>query len=246
MNFEYKYAPQKLSDVIISDSEVRYQLDSYINGDNIKPLILHGSYGTGKTTIAKLLPSEIEGKPAVYELLRATEINTITDVNNLFGCSNYFYKLFTIEGQSRNYVVSNEVSFTPKAAVAFRDIMDEMMFATQFIFTTNNVEMLDAGLLDRCTKVFVPPAQPVDWLPRIKWILKQEGVKLSDAKILKFLTAQLSTNSSNRSLLRELEDVVYKLKHPQPVKLAAPPPPVVKIKVPLKAEVKVFNPLSAT
>jgi len=245
MNFEYKYAPQTLSDVIISDLEVRYQLDSYIHGENIKPLILHGSYGTGKTTIAKLLPSEMEGKPVVIELLRATEFNSISDVNDLFGCTNNFYKLFTIEGQHRNYVVSNEVNFTPKAAVAFRDIVDEMMIATQFIFTTNNVELLDAGLLDRCTKVFVSPAQPHDWLPRIKWILKQEGVKLSDAKILNFLTTQLGANSSNRSLLRELEDVVFKIKNPQPMK-AVVSKPFVTVKMPPKSVVKVFNPLSAT
>ena len=244
MNFEYKYAPQSLSDVIISDSEVRYQLDSYIHGENIKPLILHGSYGTGKTTIAKLLPSEMEGKPVVIELLRATEFNSVSDVNELFGCTNNFYKLFTIEGQRRNYVVSNEVNFTPKAAVAFRDIVDEMMLATQFIFTTNNVELLDAGLLDRCTKVFVSPAQPDDWLPRIKWILKQEGVKLSDAKILNFLTTQLGANSSNRSLLRELEDVVFKIKNPQPIK-AVISKPIVKVKMPPKSVIKVFNPLSA-
>jgi DNA polymerase III delta prime subunit len=245
MNFEYKYAPRVLDEVIISDSDVRYQLDSYIRGENIKPLILHGSYGTGKTTIAKLLPNEMEGKPVLIEFLRATEFNSIGDVTELFGCTNTFYKLFTIEGQLRNYVVSNEVNFTPKAAVAFRDVVDEMMLATQFIFTTNNIEMLDAGLLDRCTKVFVSPAQPHDWLPRIKWILKQEGVKLSDAKILNFLTAQLSNNSSNRSLLRELEDVVFKIKNPQPTKVAASKP-IVTVKMPAKSVVKVFNPLSAT
>lgn len=245
MNFEYKYAPRALDEVIISDSDVRYQLDSYIRGENIKPLILHGSYGTGKTTIAKLLPNEMEGKPVLIEFLRATEFNSIGDVTELFGCTNTFYKLFTIEGQHRNYVVSNEVNFTPKAAVAFRDVVDEMMLATQFIFTTNNIEMLDAGLLDRCTKVFVSPAQPHDWLPRIKWILKQEGVKLSDAKILNFLTAQLSNNSSNRSLLRELEDVVFKIKNPQLVKVAVSKP-IVTVKMPAKSAVKVFNPLSAT
>ena len=43
---------------------LKNKLAEYINGRDLKPLILHGGVGTGKTTIANLLPDSIEGKKA--------------------------------------------------------------------------------------------------------------------------------------------------------------------------------------
>ncbi len=54
--FTQKYAPQKLADVVFSDPFAELQIQQYVNGLTLKPLLLYGPYGTGKSTIAKLLP----------------------------------------------------------------------------------------------------------------------------------------------------------------------------------------------
>ena len=143
MSYVLKYAPKVLADVVIANTNVKDKLAAYVAGELKQPLILHGEFGTGKTTIANLLPSAIEGKPALIEKLKAVEFNTVYDVSALFNAPPMFYKLFTTNGQNRNYMVSNEFNFTVKAALAFRDVIDELQkvskkYSVKYIFETED------------------------------------------------------------------------------------------------------------
>lgn len=214
MSFAYKYAPKTLEDVVLGSNSLKAKLADYIHGRDLKPLILHGGFGTGKTTIANLLPDAIEGKPAEITRLKAVEFSSITDVTEVFGGPPMFYKLFTANDQKRTYVLSNEINFTLKAAIAFRDIVDDMVGHTQFIFTTNYIDQIDMALRDRSSCLMVPPVTAKDWLSRAQWILQQEGIALPDEQLLKVLSAQLQVSSSNRKLLERLEDFVRSVRNP--------------------------------
>ncbi|OIM97779.1 hypothetical protein A9236_00015 [Polynucleobacter sp. QLW-P1DATA-2] len=213
MSYYLKYEPKALSEVVISSNLVKAKLNGYIAGNNKQPLILHGTYGTGKTTIARLLPDAIEGKKADVEYLKATEFSTVSDVNTLFSAPPSYYQLFTLNNQKRFYLISNEINFTPKAAIAFRDIVDNACAHTQLIFTTNDLERIDRGLRDRSICLHIEPAKPNDWLERAKMILANEGVSVSDNMLLDVLHTQLQTNTSNRKLLEVLENFVYEVKN---------------------------------
>jgi replication-associated recombination protein RarA len=214
MSFALKYAPTRLSDVVIGSQTLKNRLNDYIQDRDLKPLILHGGVGTGKTTIANLLPDAIEGKPAEVTRLKAVEFSSVTDVTEVFGGPPMFYKLFTTNDQKRTYVISNEINFTHKAAIAFRDTVDDMIGHTQFIFTTNYIDQVDIALRDRSNCLVVPPVTAKDWLPRAQWILQQEGIALPDDQLLKILTTQLQVSSSNRKLLERLEDFVRSVRNP--------------------------------
>ena len=214
MSFAYKYAPKTLDEVVLGSNTLKAKLADYINDRDLKPLILHGGFGTGKTTIANLLPDAIEGKPAEITRLKAVEFSSITDVTEVFGGPPMFYKLFTTNDQKRTYILSNEINFTLKAAIAFRDIVDDMIGHTQFIFTTNYIDQVDMALRDRSSCVMVPPVTAKDWLPRAQWILQQEGIALPDDQLLKVLSTQLQVSSSNRKLLERLEDFVRSVRNP--------------------------------
>ncbi len=242
MSYIAKYAPTTLADVVISNNNVKDKLESYVEGNLTQPLILHGEFGTGKTTIANLLPNAIEGKPALVEKLKAVEFNTVSDIQAMFSAPPSFYKLFTTNGQKRNYFVSNELNFTVKAALAFRDVVDELMEHTQFIFTTNNLASIDKGLQDRSICLNITPVNASDWLPRAKFILRQEGVQLKDAQLLNFLNKQLAVSSSNRKLLEELETLVWNIKNPRTVVITKS----VKDLIPPKSKALVSNPLTTT
>ena len=111
-------------------------------------------------------------------------------------------------------MLSNEINFTLKAAIAFRDIVDDMVGHTQFIFTTNYIDQVDMALRDRSSCLMVPPVTAKDWLSRAQWILQQEGIVLPDDQLLKVLSAQLQVSSSNRKLLERLEDFVRSVRNP--------------------------------
>ncbi|HQR84280.1 MAG: hypothetical protein B7X83_02920 [Polynucleobacter sp. 17-46-58] len=214
MSFALKYAPACLDDVVIGSQTLKNRLSDYINDRDLKPLILHGGVGTGKTTIANLLPDAIESKKAEVTRLKAVEFNSINDVMQAFGDQTMFYQVFTINDQKRNYIISNEINFTPKAAIAFRDVIDDMISHTQFIFTTNYIDQVDIALRDRSNCLAVPPVTAKDWLSRAQWILQQEGIALPDDQLLKVLTTQLQVSSSNRKLLERLEDFVRSVRNP--------------------------------
>ncbi len=214
MSFALKYAPTRLDDVVIGSQTLKNRLSDYINDRDLKPLILHGGVGTGKTTIANLLPDAIESKKAEVTRLKAVEFNSINDVIQAFGDQTMFYQVFTINDQKRNYIISNEINFTPKAAIAFRDVIDDMISHTQFIFTTNYIDQVDIALRDRSNCLAVPPVTAKDWLSRAQWILQQEGIALPDDQLLKVLTTQLQVSSSNRKLLERLEDFVRSVRNP--------------------------------
>ena len=213
MSLEYKYAPQVLSDVIINDPLVHNTLSLYTQGHCKKPLLLHGPFGSGKTTIANLLPSAIEKIPKTELLiteLMAVEFQTISDLKKHFDNSTRY--LNCIE-QNRLYIIINEMRLSYASGLAFRDILDDIHEEIQVIITTNYPHSVDAGVLDRCTKLNVPRITAPDWLTKVQFIAQSEGVTINDETMLNFLNAQLNFNPSIRDLMTELELFIFTTKN---------------------------------
>ena len=68
------YPPIALNDLVVSDQGIKEFLEDYTKGYVVNNLLLVGNNGTGKSTIAKLLPTLVEGhNPHFEELLRIGE-----------------------------------------------------------------------------------------------------------------------------------------------------------------------------
>ena len=61
MQFEIKYAPKNLNEVIYPNVAVQRRIQGYATGQLEGHIILHGPNGTGKTTLANLLVRAIGG-----------------------------------------------------------------------------------------------------------------------------------------------------------------------------------------
>jgi replication-associated recombination protein RarA len=210
MSFELKYAPTKFSDIVISDSYVIDELSGYISGVTKRPIILHGSYGVGKTTIANLLPDAIEGVPVMVDKIKAIEFRTAADVTKAIQISPFTGSLLFryTNGQLRQYVVTNELTITDNAAKALVDLIDDHYEKVQFIFTTNEIHTVDRRLRSRSTVIEITAATPEAWLPRAQFIMENEGFEFEEKLLLKAISDQLVVSSDHRELLKMLERLV--------------------------------------
>lgn len=212
MSFTYTYRPNSLDELAMGSSQLRAKLNAYITGENQRPLILHGDFGVGKTTIAELLPSAIEGFKVRARAINSADFVSAAAIKEVLDAPFGYYKFFSENGQKRNYITVNEMRLTGNAALVLRDYMDLLCPSVQMIFTTNELLSVDAGIRDRCTCLYVPPCSAQDWLPRAQYILQKEGITVPDPQVLNILSTQLQVCNSNRKVLERLEDFVRAVK----------------------------------
>ena len=208
MNTNYKYRPQTIDEFIFATPKLETQIKRYTKGRSMLPLVLHGEYGTGKSLLADLIPKALDGEDVKVNYINAEELNSANDVRKKFFRSVQFDKLFSANGQKNNYTVVEEVNFDPKAKGALRVCLDGMAERELFIFTTNEVEKIDRGLLSRAEVVEVLPAPPDRFFPRAQHILRSEGVDLDDSVLRDVLETVYENDYDNRAYYRALDEII--------------------------------------
>jgi len=208
MNTNYKYRPSTIDEFVFATPKLEAQIRRYAEGKSLLPLVLYGNYGTGKSLLAELIPKAIDGEEVFVSRVNAEELNNAKDVREKFFRSAQFDKLFSTNGQKNNYTVIEEVNFDPKAKGALRVCLDGMAERELFIFTTNEVEKIDKGLLSRSQVVEVLPAPPDRFFPRAQHILRREGVDLDDSVLRDVLETVYENDYDNRAYYRALDEII--------------------------------------
>lgn len=220
MIFQQKYAPRIFGDLIFPDTNTRQRLKEFACNQRHGSLIFHGPYGTSKTTTAKMLV-ELRSTGLDYggvDFYRASDMN-----HAAFDVISNTQSMQKMCGVQVPVTIIDEIDqVDDKLQYKLRWELDLRSGNGCFIFTTNNLHRVDPGLVDRCDVVELPAANSQHWFNRARWILNQEGVTMSDAK----LRALLNTcDGSIRDLMRALEDAVLR----QPANTPTPPKPQLRV-----------------
>jgi replication-associated recombination protein RarA len=208
MNTNYKYRPKTIDEFVFATPKLEAKIKRYTQGRSMLPLVLHGEYGTGKSLLADLIPKAIDGAEVSVNYINAEELNNANDVRKKFLRSVHFDKLFSTNGQKNNYTIVEEVNFDPKAKGALRVCLDDMADRELFIFTTNEVDKIDKGLLSRAEVVEVLPVPPDRFFPRAQYILRGEGVDLDDSVLRDVLDAVYKNDCDNRAYYKALDEII--------------------------------------
>jgi DNA polymerase III delta prime subunit len=195
--------PKCLNDFALQQNS-RYKLESILEGTmsfpdhGVNGIVLHGLYGTGKTTMANLLPGLIETakQDPNAALMPAGDIvdttspfswdhsfvqgqNGVALINNIQNGTSFN----SWNASGLHYVMLDEVDLLTDAAIAsFKALMNRKFVV--FIMTTNHLDKIDAGVQNRSVLINmnVPPA--AYWRPILKKIYTQSGlVPPSDASL---------------------------------------------------------------
>jgi replication factor C small subunit len=164
-----KYRSQTLEQYIGNDA-VKDRIAGCIASNDIPHFIFSGTAGTGKTTLAKLIVSNIK---CDYLYLNASDENGIDMIREKvkgFASSATFNPL--------KVVILDEADFlTQPAQAALRNIIEEYSISTRFILTCNYIERLIEPLTSRCEiHILKPPSMPDVARHVCKNILDVEGV----------------------------------------------------------------------
>lgn len=204
-SFAQRHMPTSLDDLVFSSQDMCDRLTQYASGQRHNHLLLHGPYGTAKSTTARLIAEQSMGKSPLSsdDEFHASCIvgKEITAIEKRWASS--YYEMIGID---HPIVIIDEIDQVDrKHQQQLRSVIDSPITDGMFIFTTNNLHNVDRGLADRCDVVEMPAIDPTLWTQRAKAILSAEDVQIADAD----LAAILSTcGSSVRDLMRALEDTV--------------------------------------
>ena len=194
-------------------------LDGTINfpGNGITGLLLYGVPGTGKTTMANLLPGWIE-------TAKSTKFLSNNPVGKLFDVANPAFSfqpcaqgqngsvvMNTIQTQTSfnsfnatglHYVILDEVDLLTTAAISsLKSIMNQSNVV--FILTTNNLNKLESPVHNRChlLDMNAPPVQ--GWVTKIQGIYQHSNLTPPSAATISSIVA--AGSGSARSILSDIE-----------------------------------------
>ena len=77
-----EFSPVSIDDVIYLNESTRFRISGYKKGLLNGNIILFGTNGTGKTTLAHLLPEAISGDNAIVENLTISELLSRKDMSD--------------------------------------------------------------------------------------------------------------------------------------------------------------------
>ena len=178
-----KYRPKKVKDTILPN-DLKATFQQFVDQDNVPNLLLTGSAGVGKTTIAKAMLEEIGADYITINGSMNGNIDTLrVEIAN-------FASTVSFSG-GRKYVILDEADYLNANSTqpALRNFMEEFSNNCGFILTCNFKNRIIEPLHSRCSVIeFKMPNDEKtqiagQFYKRVINILKEEGVQYDNQAV---------------------------------------------------------------
>lgn len=195
-----KYRPQTIEECILNDN-LKKTFQEFVNRKEIPNLLLCGTAGVGKTTVARALCNEIG---CDYIIINGSDENGVDAVRNKI--KNYASSMSLTGG--RKVVILDEADYlTPNAQAILRAGIEEFAENCSFIFTCNFKNRIIDPLHSRCTVIDFKAngskaKMATQFFQRVCKILEQEDITYDKEVVAAVITKHFP---DNRRILNELQ-----------------------------------------
>jgi replication factor C small subunit len=167
-----KYRPKRLDGYVWRDNAQRRQVESWIKEKSIPHLLLSGTPGIGKTTMAKILVNEIG-----IEEVDVLEVNASRETGIDFIRNKIVPFISSIAWGPFKVVLLDEADrLSPQAQDSLKGIVEEYSAYARFILTCNNPNMVVPALHSRCQQFHFTKLDQTEFTARAATILLEENI----------------------------------------------------------------------
>jgi DNA polymerase III delta prime subunit len=198
-----KYRPKTVNDTILSES-LKQTFQTFVDQQNVPNLLLTGSAGVGKTTIAKAMLDELG---CDYIVINGSDEGRLIDT--LRTKIKNFASSMSLAG-GRKYVILDEADYLNAETVqpALRNFMEEYSSNCGFILTCNFEKKIIDPLHSRCSVINFrlskddKPEMAAQMFKRSCHILETESIEYDKKVVVEVVKKHFP---DNRRILNELQ-----------------------------------------
>jgi DNA polymerase III delta prime subunit len=167
-----KYRPKSVDGYVFRDDHQRNQIATWIKDQSIPHLLLSGSAGIGKTTLAKILIHELGIEDYDVLEINASRTNSVDDVRDKI---TNFVQMIPF-GPFKVVLLDEADYLSPNAQAALRGVMEEYHATSRFILTCNYPNRIIPAIHSRCQGFHVERTDITEFTARVATILVEENV----------------------------------------------------------------------
>ena len=176
-----KYRPETL-DGYVGNHSIVEKVKIYLESGDVPHLLLFGTAGTGKTTLAKLIAKNIDCDLMYINASDENNVDTVREKIKNFAS--------TIGFRQWKLIILDESDYlTPNAQAALRNLMETFSKTTRFILTCNYVEKIIDPIQSRCQVFGITPPSKKDVAIRVNQILQTEKVTFKPEDLVSIINA---------------------------------------------------------
>ena len=167
--FVEKYRPQSL-EAFVGNESLKKTIGKYLEEGNIQNLLFFGSAGCGKTSLAKLITSQLKADVLYLNSSDERGIDAIREKIVPFASSMGL-------GGTKIIILDEADYLTPTAQASLRNTIETFHQNCRFILTCNYINRIIDPLQSRCKMFNIIPPSKIEVAHHLRGILNAEEIE---------------------------------------------------------------------